>query len=263
MNCEQIKYQLVDYIDNNLDQMTMENITNHLKKCDNCQDEHLQTGALLKNISADNWDEPSIKLKTNFYQMLEAEKTNLHVKPHKTKLNQRTYFIPLIKTAAQIIILIALAAIVASSIYSREHYKKQTESLHTEISNLKNTASLVALSEPSASERLQAINSVNQQSFSNEIFEALINTMNNDENVNVRMSAMYALSKYSNHEMVKTAFVESIKYQSDPLLQITLINILVNIQDARAKEPIQNILDNKETPDVVKQQAKTSLQAFI
>ena len=87
--------------------------------------------------------------------------------------------------------------------------------------------------------------------------------MNNDANVNVRMSAMYALSKYSTNDVVKEAFVESLKHQTDPLLQITLINILVNIQDNRAKQPIQNILDNNDTPDVVKQQAAKSLQAFI
>jgi hypothetical protein len=87
--------------------------------------------------------------------------------------------------------------------------------------------------------------------------------MNTDANVNVRMTAMYALTRYSNIENARTALITSLNKQTDPLLQITLINILVEIQDARAKEPLQEILINKDLHEMVKKQAETGLKAFI
>lgn len=265
MNCEQIKYQLIDVIDGNISDPLKTEIENHLKNCNSCQDEYIQIGRLLNEITKTELSKPSIKLKTNFYKMLEAEKSSLHVDPLKPKSKTISFkhLKPLLKIAAQIVIFISVGIIIGMQFQNRKEQSQELLTLQNEVVDLKQNVSLVSLNQPSASERIQAINTVNKQKPNSEILDALINTMNTDGNVNVRMTSMYALAKYSSNDNVRIALIASLKNQTDPLLQITLINILVSIQDERAKAPLQEMLNNKELPDLVKKQAESGLQVFI
>jgi len=266
MKCEQVKYQLIDVIDGNITDKLKMDIESHLKKCNTCQDEYIQTGKLLNGISKTDLIEPSIKLKTCFYQMLEAEKTSLHVNPLKPKVKiiSSKYLKPLLKVAAQIIVFVSVGTLVGIRLGNKNKQSQEMFALQKEVVELKQNMSLVSLNQPSASQRIQAIHTVNKQPEINcEILNALIHTMNTDANVNVRMASMYALAKYADNENVRIALITSLKNQTDPLLQITLINILVNIQDGRAKKPLQDIMNNGELPDMVKKQAENGLEAFI
>ncbi len=266
MNCEQVKYQLIDFVDENISDQLMTEIQDHIKGCAACEDDYLETGKLLKAIAAREEVEPSLKLKTNFYKMLEAEKISLDDNKSndaKVKRMGAKRLKPLLKLAAQVVVLVALGAALGLQFASKQKQANEVLVLQSEIHSLKQNVSLVALKQPSASERIKAIYEVDKNEYSSEIFEALINTMNTDANVNVRMASMYALAKYSSNENVRSSLIASLKFQTDPLLQITLINILVGIQDSRAKEPIYDLMNKKSTPDIVKEQAQSGLEAFV
>ena len=123
---------------------------------------------------------------------------------------------------------------------------------------------MAKLDQSSASQRIQAVNFTQDLSQPNkEILETLIQTMNTDDNVNVRMAAIYALSKFTNENIVRNALVNSLKTQEDALLQITLINILVQIKEDKAVDVMKDIIQKEETIDAVKQMAEKGLTTFI
>ncbi|MFC5410156.1 HEAT repeat domain-containing protein [Larkinella bovis] len=125
---------------------------------------------------------------------------------------------------------------------------------------IKKTLDFDRMAATSASERIQAVN----QSFelpeaSQEITQLLINTLNFDDNVNVRLAACQALMRIPNEPGVREGVIQSLKIQTDPYVQIMLIEALVSIQEKRAVETMQRLARNREILEVVRQKAEEGL----
>ena len=95
------------------------------------------------------------------------------------------------------------------------------------------------------------------------VIDVLIKTLNTDKNVNVRMAAAYALSKFADQRAVCDSLVKSLSNQNDPILQVTLINILAERKVKSALRPIQEIIANKSTLKEVRAVAENSLRVLI
>lgn len=261
MDCDKVNLLLIDFLDDNLDKAQQEQIAQHLKKCNACAEASIQTGQLFQELDKRPQEMPSMQLSANFYQMLETEKRKAQ---RSNGVNFQWLKTPAIRFAAQIILFIGIG--IVAGIYGPFHRSEQQKIaiLQEQLNQMQVATSLANMNQPSASMRLKAINTtLSMGKPDKSIIEALVQTMDYDESVNVRMAAMFALSKFSDLEEVKTAFINSLEKQSDPLLQISLINILADIQDSRAKEPIERILNNSQTMKPVKEKAEESLQVFL
>ncbi|MEL6809796.1 MAG: HEAT repeat domain-containing protein [Bacteroidota bacterium] len=129
---------------------------------------------------------------------------------------------------------------------------------------LKQSMMLAMLDNRSVSKRIQAVSySEDISTPDEEVLEALIDRLHFDGSVNVRLAAAEALSKYSENEKVKNAFIKSLTNEKNPNIQITVIQFLVDIQDKRALAPMQQLLEQTETPDYVKEQVSAGLQQLI
>ena len=80
---------------------------------------------------------------------------------------------------------------------------------------------------------------------------------------NVRYASLNALQKYMHEEEVRAQLVKSLENQTDPLIQISLITILVQADERSAVVPLREMLDNEEVLPEVKQQAEVALQVLI
>ncbi len=111
--------------------------------------------------------------------------------------------------------------------------------------------------ETSASERILAVNlSAELDPADEDITQMLINTMNFDDNVNVRLAACQALRRFAHEPLVREGFIRSLSIQIDPNVQLTLIEILVSIKEKRAAEEMQRLAQNKAVLDVVRLKAE-------
>jgi HEAT repeat protein len=120
------------------------------------------------------------------------------------------------------------------------------------------------LKDESSSDRIQAVSYAGDLSSPDQnVIDELIKTLNNDKNVNVRMAAAYALSKFANQRAVTDSLVKSLSLQSDPILQVTLINILAERKEKSALRPVQEIISNKKTLKEVRAVAENSLRVLI
>ena len=94
---------------------------------------------------------------------------------------------------------------------------------------------LTLLDQPSANKRLQAVNEVNKlSSVTKTITKALFSTLNNDTNVNVRLSAIEALANYTEIPEVREGLIASIMNQKSPMVQIALADLMVKLQEKKA-----------------------------
>ena len=112
----------------------------------------------------------------------------------------------------------------------------------------------------SASERIQAVNQSSELSHADkDITSLLINTLNFDPNINVRLAACQAILHFENEPMVNEALIQSLGIQTDPNVQITLIEALVALKEKRAVDQFQQVAANQEVIEIVRQKAKEGL----
>ena len=122
---------------------------------------------------------------------------------------------------------------------------------------IKKVLALSEIPNTSASERIQAVNQSYELPQADEsITQLLINTMNVDDNVNVRLSACQALARFEDEPGVREALIQSLKIQTDANVQITLIELLVSIKEKRAVDAMQRLAKNQQVIDVVRQKAE-------
>jgi hypothetical protein len=134
---------------------------------------------------------------------------------------------------------------------------EQVVALQEEVQQMK-SALVYGTGKPlTASERISAVklsgrDPDNSKGIDDEISDILIYTLNNDANVNVREAAAEALFRFRNESKIRNALAASLSRQRDPLMQITLINMLVEIKETSALNEMQKMLMDSDTREVVK-----------
>ncbi len=129
------------------------------------------------------------------------------------------------------------------------------------ISDMKEMMMLSLLEKESATERLKAVSLTQEMDqASKHVTGALLQTLNNDENVNVRLAALDALRPYSKDGQIREALVRSIAQQKSPLVQVALAELMAELQEKGAIDAFKNILEDGETPSDIKKKIRENIQ---
>ncbi|MEL6557144.1 MAG: HEAT repeat domain-containing protein [Bacteroidota bacterium] len=136
--------------------------------------------------------------------------------------------------------------------------------LRSEVQSLKEITLTNVLQRHSASERILAVNEIEKAETSTPKFaKTLVRTLNNDESPNVRYAALQALSNYMDDDLVRAELVKSLENQKDPLIQISLMSVLIEASENGAIVPIKELLKQENTSPEVKQQAEIALKILM
>lgn len=92
-----------------------------------------------------------------------------------------------------------------------------------------------------------------------DIVDALIKTMNTDPSTNVRLAALDALGKFSKETYVKKKLVASLEKQKDPMVQISLIELLTRMRESSILKELDKLVSDGNTMDAVKDRAYSSI----
>lgn len=112
----------------------------------------------------------------------------------------------------------------------------------------------------SPSQRIMGVNySESLKEPDDQILNVLIKTMNEDENINVRLAAVNALKNFSSTEKIKLALINSLDVQTDPIIQIALIDALVDMNEKRAIDKLKDMVDDERNMQSVQDQAHYGL----
>ncbi len=143
--------------------------------------------------------------------------------------------------------------------------EQQIAELQSQVQELKEVTLTSALRTHSASERILAVNQIEETSLqsSDRLIRTLIETVNTDESANVRYEAIEALEKFSGNKLVRDELVKSLELQDDPLIQIALIRLLVDAREKSAVESLKKMIESDQVIPEVKQQAETAIKVLI
>lgn len=268
MKCEEVDAILIDYLENKLEENLRKEIEKHVEVCERCLDELKDSQEILQLISKNELEKPDDSMRIRFYNMLHSEikKSEGNHSSLSTIPSVPWYIRSRFRTAAGLAILVCgtFFGYIFRSEMSGSENKAELAQLKSEITALKKTALFTMLNQESSSDRIQAVNYADEFNNPDEpVIEVLVKTLNHDKNVNVRMAAAYALSKFADRHSVCDSLVKSLSLQDDPILQVTLINILVERKEKSAVAPIQHIIENKNTLKEVRGVAENGIKLLI
>lgn len=255
MECKQIEVLLIDYADGKLTPEQVQEVEKHLESCASCRKELENTRFLMKELGSVEEELPPATLRERFLEELEQAKAE-----EKQKTRSITIGLQPMRIAASVALLICgfLAGMLTFN------NSRQEALMAAEIHQLKGQVVASKLYTPNASERLQAINMVSGTvQPAGDLMEALVNTMNSDENVNVRLAAITALSEFKDDAFVRSQLIASLDQQDNPLLQIALIQILTETGDKEAGKKIKALSEDEQVDEIVKEQARQASQVFM
>ncbi len=263
MNCNTVSNYIIDFIDNKLDSNTSSEIAKHIEECPSCKIEYAQTKDIFLSIEKIPLKEPGTKLKMSFNEILEKEKARQKAeqKPSETKIIKLKNYRILWQVAAAVLLLVS-GYLAGYNTNVKSVSTEQVSIMQNDIKEMKQQMQAISLlKNESASQRIKAVNYTEEiQSPSNETIEALINTLETDPSSNVRLAAVYSLSRFKSNKLVKEAFINTLNKQDDPMVQIVIINLLVEMEEVKAVDKLKELLKNKDLHKEVKTQAELGVK---
>ena len=201
---------------------------------------------------------PSIKLDDAFQAMMEREKSRQ--KRFSISWPSITLWLPRIGVAAAMLV----AGWLAGSKWSGSGPDANVQQLTQQVGELKEMMMLSLLEKESATERLRAVSLTSEMDkVSDKVTNALFQTLNNDPNVNVRLAALDALKPYVHQSNVREGLVRAIALQDSPLVQVSLAELMVAIQEKKSVTELKKLLESNRTPKEVKERIQKSIQILI
>jgi hypothetical protein len=268
MTCQKIKENFADFLVGDLDEKTLSEVRAHLAGCSSCRLEMENLSAIWAKLGVLPQEQPSPALRDRFYSMLEAyqegkEETETRTNFGRSFFRRLTHLLPPRPVFQFGLALVFLAVGLAGGYVLNRRgpaAKNEIASLRSEIAEMHQTIAMSMLKQPSASDRLMGVSwSARLVRPDEKLLEMLLDTLNHDPNVNVRLAAIDALYLFYDNPRVKEGLVDSLAGQASPLVQLSLINLLVEIRERRAAEALERLIQSKKLNPKVKQRAELVL----
>jgi len=138
--------------------------------------------------------------------------------------------------------------------------QKELAALTTQVSEMREMMMKSLLQNPSASERMRGVSYTSEiRTVNKSVIGALLTTLNNDPNTNVRLMTLEALTHYTNDPIVREGLVQSILQQESPLMQAALADVMLRLQEKRAIHPLKKLLQQKDLNEMVRNRIQQTI----
>jgi hypothetical protein len=260
---------VMDYLEGQLSELQQQELKELLEKGVLKEQELKEYSNMLLQLEALPQPEPSPRLRNNFYTMLAAAEAEEKAPGFLQKLQERlARFFWSGNVQAGSVLAGALLLIIGVGIgyWLRpvQVYEQQIGQLQHQLLEMQQVALLSQLEQNSATERLKAVNlSQDLPQADQQVIKALLNTLNSDPSINVRLAAIEALHVHAGHPLVREGLVRSFEHQESPLVLIALAEEVAALQEKRAVAPMQKLLKEKELDSTVEQQINQSINILL
>jgi hypothetical protein len=271
MTCEQTKGRFTDWISDSLSDADVHAVEQHLAECAGCQAEFAGNRQLWEMMGQIKAPAPSTQMTQRFDATLKNYKESIRsVQPgtfDAVKRQVREFFNPdyAIRYAYAMGLLLAGGfigyAINGTSKRADMAYTQQIDTLATQVQEMKRMMMLTLIENPSATERLRAVSYTSEITSADPIvIEALVTTLNNDPNVNVRLVTLEALSQYASDPGVRKELIQAMLLQDSPMVQAALADVMVKLQEKKSIKAFRHILEKQDLNQFVKAKLEQSIK---
>jgi hypothetical protein len=253
MDKEKLEWLIIDYIDGKLGAEDKAVIERKLKEDADAFKLYEQFREVMQVMDRSSKLEPSLKLKKNFDQLLKAEMA-------ESKSAKTIFFSPAVYRVAAAIALVMFGIAIGYWFNKNQQREQELADIKREMKEMRSVMMAKLDNQQSASQRMIAVAEVMElEKPDDEIVKALVKTMNEDGNTNVRLAALDALSHFQTDPQVRRELVKALAKQKDPVVQIALIQLMVKMKEKGAVEDLKKIVNDDKNIDAVKDEAYSGL----
>jgi hypothetical protein len=265
MKCKYDKEQFSRLLVNDGNEEGLGELRIHLGNCEECRAEFASTEELWHLMEQMPKEEAPAGMRADFNAMLDNYKASL-----RERTNPMGSFLqylkdlwntqPRLQLGYGIVLVLVAFGIGYLTNRSFSGNSGQISQLSSQVQEMRNMMTLSLLENPSAAERIKAVGYVSDvKKVDHKVAEALLTTLNNDPNVNVRLITLEALANLADDPYVREGLVQSIVQQESPLVQSALADVMVKLQERRSVKPLQKLLHKEETNEAIKSKIQQSL----
>ena len=258
MVCGYDKEQLMLYLEGQLEEHEVKALEAHMALCAACRRELEDSRRVWELMGDLQVPEPPADVRVRFDAMLDTYKASAEtrrgsgfakwlVQPFGLRSAYALAFgLFLLLVGAGIGFLVRRPAAASDT-------ESQLAALNARVSEMQEMVMKSLLENPSASERLRGVSYTSEMRTANKsVIEALLSTLNNDPNINVRLTTLEALTHYADNPAVREGLVESILQQESPLVQAALADVMLKLQEKNAIRPFKKLLQQKDLNTIVR-----------
>jgi hypothetical protein len=225
-----------------------------------------ESESLLQAIDEMEVPEPSAEMRQKFLALLQEAKTARFLEERSPARWRHAFLRPqfgLVPQLAAAMGILAVGWFLGYQVAPRPD-RGRISLLTSEVREMKRAVVLAKLQNPAAAERMKAVNSAEDLSAADEtILNALIQTMNGDPNVNVRLVSVEALARYAGRPEVREALVQAIVRQESPLVQLALADVMLALNEKRAVESFRRIINDPKIDYAVKSKLENTIRLLL
>jgi len=271
MKCTFDKDQFTRLLTDPPDETRRMELEQHLAGCAECREEFAEVQKLWNLMADVPAIEPPASMRVNFQTMLNTYKGAVEeqrsIKENiLAKIRQLFIPQPRFQLAYSFVLVIIGLGLGYLMNYQSTGYanKQQVATLSSQVEDMKQMMMLSLLENPSASERIRGVSYVEgKKSVDRQVTEALLTTLNNDPNVNVRLMTLEALTHLAGDPLVREGLVQSIIQQESPLVQSALADVMKKLQEKRAVQPFRKLLQQKDLNNSVRGKIEKTITGLI
>lgn len=260
MEKERLESLLIDYLDGRLNAVDKHIVEGELASNPHARKLLEELKEVIAVIRLSSPLQPTPGLKENFQRHLD---TSIVTSPRAKTIS----FTPrLYRVAAAVALLIvggALGFWINTNSAQDDRFAQIEEEMKATREQLAETkrAMLSLLgNDQSASQRIKGVNVAMQlRNADSDVVDALFETLHSDPNTNVRLAALEALARFHNDGFVRKGLISSLKKQTDPMVQIRLIQLMVEMQEKQVVDDLQKIVDDAGLMKAVKDEAHSGI----
>ncbi|MBG8553866.1 HEAT repeat domain-containing protein [Hymenobacter guriensis] len=272
-NCEEVQQELMSWLAGELPETDKQTLAAHLAQCPDCQHELEGVQQLWTAMGNLPVPAPSEELRPNFYAMLAEFKAEEQQRQRWSMAGLlerlRQWWQPAFAQRLAYSLVLVLAGLgIGYGLRGHETSAGAEEPLaqvstESPASTARQVGLISRLNNPSAVQRLQAVSEAEQVAPTNErVLAALLSTLNQDPNVNVRLATLDALGSMADDPTVRQGLVRSLTYQESPLVQSALADLMVQLQERRSVRPLRKLLQQDNLNEQVKTKIEQSIQSL-
>ena len=259
MEKEKMESLLIDYIDNRLNAVDKHVIEEELRQNPDAFKLYGELKEVIQAMEQSPPLKPSAAIKENFDKILKDEAASAK---SGTIFLQPAFF----RIAAAVALLILGGGIGFWISKNNEHQnrladiEREMQITKNQLAETKQLMLGMLGNEQSASQRIKGVNvAMEFADPDDEITKALFKTMKSDPNTNVRLAALEALARFQNDPGVRKGLIGALSQQTDPMVQITLIQLMVQMKEKDVLKDLLEIVDDAGTIQAVKDEAYSGI----
>lgn len=278
MNCSRIQESFTDYQDGTLSPDLAATLRTHLASCPDCQREWSALQEITRKLDAlPAAEEPSPRLREQFYAMLETHQRNADsISPFalaRSRLDR--FFAALLPSTPALQFAGALAAL-AVGIFAGARYlpppaaapvqivdqaaQQKIAILEAQMQDMGGLVTASLLQQKSTSDRLRTVLATMElKSPDRRVLTDLVGALAIDPSVNVRLAAIEALTPHAQEAVVRNGLLANLPRESAPLVQMAMIELLTSVRESSAVALFERISRDEAADINVRESARRGL----